>query len=199
MTFQIIFIPTPTDLNLIASPLSVLVLGVCLLLIPSLIFAYTERQWGLLDAVYYCFISLTTIGLGDYIPGDEPTQIYREGYKILTTVYLLLGLVGMMLLLTVYSEIPQLNLGHLFRSDWQGSGDYEEDSEKTRCLRPDSPQRSYSTQSGLNKLAGIFMGGPREETQRSVVVKVRPHQDTQDDDDEYSPANDSSSRPIHVP
>lgn len=165
-----------------------LILGVVLLLIPSLIFAYTERQWGLLDAFYYCFISLTTIGLGDFIPGDDPTQQYREVYKIGTTIYLIIGLIGMMLLLTVFYEIPQLNLGHLFRSDW-ARGEYEDvDSEKAR-LRPDSPVRSYSTQSGLNKLAGIFMGHTgREEAARAVVVKVRPHH-TQDDDDEYSPAD----------
>lgn len=179
---------------------TVLAVGVILLLIPSAIFAYTEQQWGMLDAFYYCFISLTTIGLGDYIPGDEPTQPYREAYKIVTTIYLLLGLIGMMLLLTVFSEIPQFNLGHLFKSNGSGHGGDgdEEDSEKTHCLRQDSPHRSYSTQSGLNKLAGMFMGGGRDEaaSQRSVVVKVRPHQ-TQDDDDEYSPAE--ATRGIHVP
>lgn len=174
--------------------ISVLFLCVFLLLIPSFIFSYTERQWGLLDAFYYCFISLTTIGLGDFIPGDDPGQQYRQLYKICTTIYLLIGLVGIMLLLTIFYEIPQLNFGHLFKTDWMAKE--EEDSEKIRCLRPDSPQRSYSTQSGLNKLAGIFSGVQREDSQRSVVVKVRPHQ-TQDDDDEYSPAE--SARPIHVP
>lgn len=173
-----------------------LILGATLLLIPSFIFAHTERQWGLLDAFYYCFISLTTIGLGDFIPGDDSQQKYRDVYKIATTIYLLLGLIGMMLLLSVFYEIPQLNLGHVFRHDWM-MGDYEEVEEKMR-LRPDSPQRSYSTQSGLNKLAGIFMGGQggsaAAEAQRAVVVKVRPHQ-IQDDDDEYSPAE--PPRPVH--
>lgn len=170
------------------------------MLIPSFVFAYTERQWGLLDAFYYCFISLTTIGLGDFIPGDDAQQKYREVYKIGTTIYLITGLIGMMLLLTVFYEIPQLNLGHWFRYDMMAGAYAEDDEEKTR-LRPDSPQRSYSTQSGLNKLAGIFMGqaggGGRDEAQRSVIVKVRPHQ-TQDDDDEYSPA-EPLSRPVQVP
>lgn len=160
-----------------------------------------ESRWGLLDAFYYCFISLTTIGLGDFIPGDSPSQGFREAYKIGTTLYLIVGLVGMMLILTIFYEIPQLNVGHLFKADWIGLHE-EEDSEKVHCLRPDSPQRSYSTSSGLNKLAGIFMGssssgnGQREDAVQRSVVKVRPHPN-EDDDDDYSPAD--AARPIHVP
>jgi hypothetical protein len=56
-----------------------------LFIIPSIIFMYLEDNWSFIDAFYFCFISLTTIGLGDLVAGDSATQRNRLFYKICLT------------------------------------------------------------------------------------------------------------------
>ncbi|XP_040034782.1 potassium channel subfamily K member 1b [Gasterosteus aculeatus] len=80
----------------------------CFFLIPAAIFSALEENWNFLESFYFCFISLSTIGLGDYVPGEATNQKFRELYKVGITVYLILGLIVMLVVLETFCELQQL-------------------------------------------------------------------------------------------
>ncbi|XP_043943038.1 potassium channel subfamily K member 1-like [Protopterus annectens] len=80
----------------------------CFFFIPAAIFSVLEGNWNFLESFYFCFISLSTIGLGDYVPGEGYNQKFRELYKIGITCYLMLGLIAMLLVLETFCELQQL-------------------------------------------------------------------------------------------
>ena len=55
-------------------------------------FKYKEN-WSLLDSFYYCFITLTTIGFGDYVALQKPSMLQQQPeYVAFSIVFILLGL-----------------------------------------------------------------------------------------------------------
>ncbi|XP_014097227.3 potassium channel subfamily K member 1 isoform X1 [Bactrocera oleae] len=149
--------------------------------IPTAVFAFIEPAWGALDSFYYCFISLTTIGLGDYIPGEGVTIGNRSMYKIFISGYLICGLIAMLFVLTIFYDIPQLNLGQLFTESTNG------ETEKLRLSGNNTT--CYSGPSGL------YMP-QRDEDTRRAVVRIRPHGDDSPSPDE---APSSLNSDIRVP
>lgn len=60
----------------------------------GLLFSIWEPDWGLLEGSYFCFISLSTIGFGDLVPGNA--VVSGEGGNqqrmVICSLYLLAGL-----------------------------------------------------------------------------------------------------------
>ncbi|KAM4694262.1 potassium channel subfamily K member 1-like [Discoglossus pictus] len=54
----------------------------CFFFIPAAVFSVLEEDWNFLESFYFCFISLSTIGLGDYVPGEGYNQKFRHLYKL---------------------------------------------------------------------------------------------------------------------
>ncbi|XP_029922209.1 potassium channel subfamily K member 6 [Myripristis murdjan] len=81
----------------------------CFFVAPAAVFSAVEVSWSFLDAIYFCFISLCTIGLGDYVPGEQPGQKYRPVYKVAIMVYLFVGLMMMYLLLRTFHRMADLH------------------------------------------------------------------------------------------
>uniref|UniRef100_A0A2K5N121 Potassium channel subfamily K member 7 n=1 Tax=Cercocebus atys TaxID=9531 RepID=A0A2K5N121_CERAT len=124
-----------------------------LLVASSFVLLLALVLWGLqgdcslLGAVYFCFSSLSTIGLGDLLPGHgrglHPV-IYHLGQLALLG-YLLLGLLAMLLAVETFSELPQVRaMGKFFRpsspvtAENQG-GILEQDELALSTLPPAAP------------------------------------------------------------
>lgn len=91
--------------------LSALVCGLILFIfIPALIFTAIE-PWSYGEAVYFCFVTLTTVGFGDFVPAqgtatsDTSTSL-RGLYTVATAVWTWIGLAFVSLLIT---EIQNLS------------------------------------------------------------------------------------------
>ncbi|KAG7299203.1 hypothetical protein JYU34_017753 [Plutella xylostella] len=166
----------PFTIRLVHLSIIVSILIVFCLVIPASIFAALEPGWDFLDSLYYCFISLTTIGLGDYIPGDSPDQPYRPLYKVLTTCYLLTGLTFLMLTLTVFYDIPQLNLSSVFSS----------------VKLDDDPEKMRLSGSGLCPgygIGGLVMRDEYSGDQRRSIVQIRPRADDSPSPEDTTPVH----------
>ncbi|KAK1171023.1 hypothetical protein AOXY_G8006 [Acipenser oxyrinchus oxyrinchus] len=85
-----------------------LVTASCFFFIPAAAFSSLEDDWNFLESFYFCFISLSTIGLGDYVPGEGYNQKFRQLYKIGITFYLMLGLIAMLVVLETFCELQEL-------------------------------------------------------------------------------------------
>nr|VZI13860.1 unnamed protein product [Spirometra erinaceieuropaei] len=79
--------------------------------LPAYIFQNVESGWTYIDAVYFCFISLTTIGLGDLVPsvrswdGSLAPTLVHSIYHCVVILYLLCGTVALMIIVRVYGEL----------------------------------------------------------------------------------------------
>ncbi|XP_026170884.1 potassium channel subfamily K member 1-like [Mastacembelus armatus] len=107
------------------------------LIIPACIFLSLEKEWNFLDSLYFCFISLSTIGLGDYVPGQDQVKEnnpHPQLYRLAITVYLLLGLVCVLVVLETCWELPS---SRRLRQRFYQEKVQELDSETTNIIDQD--------------------------------------------------------------
>lgn len=54
-------------------------------LLPAGALCLLEKHWSYLESLYFCFISLSTTGLGDYLPGRTQSQAARQVLELATS------------------------------------------------------------------------------------------------------------------
>ncbi|TKS80642.1 Potassium channel subfamily K member 1 [Collichthys lucidus] len=99
----------PRPATVVHFMLLLILVVLCFFLAPAAVFSTLEVSWSLLDGLYFCFISLCTIGLGDFVPGTQPGQEYRPLYQVSVMIYLFVGLMMMYLLLRSFHKMADLH------------------------------------------------------------------------------------------
>ncbi|KAK3596858.1 hypothetical protein CHS0354_039853 [Potamilus streckersoni] len=102
-------------------------ISVCLLLlsgyviIGAVLFSFWEN-WDFIIASYFCFITLTTIGLGDFVPGSGADSWANQEKRVLCVIYLLFG----MALIAMSFHLIQEEVSHKCKKLGQKIGLLEE-------------------------------------------------------------------------
>ena len=97
-------------ITLVVSVLSGIVIFV---VFPSLIY-WSIEPWTYGESVYYCFVTLTTVGFGDFVPGDVSSSSLRTLYRICTGMWIWFGLAFVSLLIAEIQKIFE-ETGRKFR------------------------------------------------------------------------------------
>lgn len=63
------------------------------LLFGSVLYGMWEADWSALDSAYYCFVTISTIGFGDLVPGSAGFQTEGDGWRMVSaSLYMLIGM-----------------------------------------------------------------------------------------------------------
>ncbi|XP_053255585.1 potassium channel subfamily K member 16-like isoform X1 [Podarcis raffonei] len=77
---------------------------VMFLILPSFLFQWMEG-WTFYEAVYFTFITLSTIGFGDYLIGRNHERSYFVGYQLLAAIWIVIGLAWIAVLFELFSSL----------------------------------------------------------------------------------------------
>ncbi len=95
----------------------VIVIAACVVFIFPAFFIAKLEDWTYFESLYFCFITMTTVGLGDYVPGcsekwtDSTSRIV---YKVCLVFYFIIGLSFVFLILDLSGRVPETAHSLLF-------------------------------------------------------------------------------------
>jgi len=75
----------------------------------ALLFTLWEKEWNYLIGCYFCFITLSTIGFGDFVPGTSPDAWNSQEKLVLCALYLLVGLALLAMCFDLMQEQARAN------------------------------------------------------------------------------------------
>eukprot|EP00795_Rhopilema_esculentum_P014699 gene14699-5796_t len=102
-----------------------LLILVVIFLLQSALFRVISEGWTMQESIYFWFVTLTTIGLGDYVPydGRRPSSLAATVVYYTGTFYLLLGLALIASLIQSVSFVMEGRLPAIASSEPQAADD----------------------------------------------------------------------------
>ena len=100
------------DLRLVTVPVtSCLIVLFLYIAMGTVLFSHWE-SWSYLDGAYFCFISLMTIGFGDFVPGsmgvyqatEDIDKSMAEVKLVIAVIYILIGMAVLAMLFNLVQE-----------------------------------------------------------------------------------------------
>ncbi|KAG8512005.1 Potassium channel subfamily K member 17, partial [Galemys pyrenaicus] len=117
------------------------------LLLPPLLFSHVEG-WSYMESFYFAFVTLSTVGYGDYVIGMNPSRSYPALYKCTVSLWILFGMAWLASIIKPILPLlepprrpcscyrPRSSKGDFKSKSWRQCPDGEEDGE----AEPHSPQ-----------------------------------------------------------
>ncbi|XP_022050549.1 potassium channel subfamily K member 16-like [Acanthochromis polyacanthus] len=103
------------------------------LVIPPLLFSYVEG-WSFGEGFYFAFITLSTIGFGDYVVGTDPDKDYISVYRSLAGIWIIFALAWLALIFNLGARIME----HVFLLTHPGFKKQEEEEDVSSSKLEDS-------------------------------------------------------------
>uniref|UniRef100_A0AAY5EYT9 Potassium channel domain-containing protein n=1 Tax=Electrophorus electricus TaxID=8005 RepID=A0AAY5EYT9_ELEEL len=98
-----VFKISQTKIRVTSTILFILAGCVVFVTVPAVIFKHIEG-WTTLEAIYFVVITLTTVGIGDYVAGGDRRIEYMKWYKPLVWFWILVGLAYFAAVLTMIGD-----------------------------------------------------------------------------------------------
>ncbi|XP_028251861.1 potassium channel subfamily K member 17-like [Parambassis ranga] len=111
--------------------------GVVLFFVVPMIVFQQHEGWTYSQAIYYCFITLSTIGFGDYVADNNPNKTYPEWYSVLMASWIFFGLAWLALVINHAIDILE-RLNTYFKQWWHGQKQEEDGAGSGEGSNPDT-------------------------------------------------------------
>ncbi|KAH8027571.1 hypothetical protein HPB51_007121 [Rhipicephalus microplus] len=137
------------------------------LLLPAAVFMFTE-DWSYLEGLYYCFITLATIGFGDYVAG--PRWIRSQGKVVLESCQSREDNVRRRRRLTL--KCGETKKKGKWKKKKKAAAVFAGNSKDETCPLARSPNHAYSS---VNVRGSLAVPPTRQAMYSVCCVKSKPH------------------------